>query len=255
MRTPASLKGEAEQAGFAALAPDLAVVVAYGLLLPRPILEAPRRGCLNGHASILPRWRGAAPIQRAIMAGDTETGISVMRMEEGLDTGPVALIHRIAIGPDTTAGELHDALAGLCAKSMVEARRAARGRRAFLRAPARRGRDLREKDRQGRDAHRLGHAGQRSAQPHPRPVAVSRRVVRDRLGGKPERLKLLRSTLAEGAGAPGEVLDDGLTVACGEGAVRLVERAARRRQAGGGGATSCAACGTGRTGCCDPASV
>ncbi|TGR60458.1 methionyl-tRNA formyltransferase, partial [bacterium M00.F.Ca.ET.194.01.1.1] len=100
VRTPASLKGETEQAAFTALGADPAVVVAYGLLLPRAVLEAPRLGCINGHASLLPRWRGAAPIQRAIMAGDLESGMMVMRMEEGLDTGPVALLEKCAIDPD-----------------------------------------------------------------------------------------------------------------------------------------------------------
>ncbi|TIU66942.1 MAG: methionyl-tRNA formyltransferase, partial [Mesorhizobium sp.] len=110
VRTPTSLKGEAEQVSFAALQADVAVVVAYGLLLPKAILDAPRLGCLNGHASLLPRWRGAAPIRRAVMAGDALTGIMVMKMEEGLDTGPVALVEKVAIAPDMTAGELHDRL-------------------------------------------------------------------------------------------------------------------------------------------------
>src|SRR5512147_2554010 len=108
VRTPASLKDPAEHAAFAALDPDAAVVAAYGLILPRPILEAPRLGCLNIHASLLPRWRGAAPIQRAILAGDTETGISIMQMDQGLDTGPVLLEDRIEIERKETAGELHD---------------------------------------------------------------------------------------------------------------------------------------------------
>ena len=121
VRTPTSLKGEAEQQAFAALQADVAVVVAYGLLLPKAILEAPRLGCLNGHASLLPRWRGAAPIQRAIMAGDVETGMMVMRMEEGLDTGPVALVEKCAIEPDMTAGDLHDRLMNIAATLMVGA--------------------------------------------------------------------------------------------------------------------------------------
>ncbi len=121
VRTPVSLKGEAEQAAFRTLNADVAVVVAYGLLLPRAILEGTRLGCYNGHASLLPRWRGAAPIQRAIMAGDTETGVMIMKMEEGLDTGPVALTHRVAIGPDMTAGELHDILMETGAGLMVQA--------------------------------------------------------------------------------------------------------------------------------------
>ena len=110
VRSPVSLKGQAEQDAFAALEADAAVVVAYGLLLPKPILEGTRLGAYNGHASLLPRWRGAAPIQRAIMAGDQETGMMVMKMDEGLDTGPVRMTTRVAIGPCETAGELHDRL-------------------------------------------------------------------------------------------------------------------------------------------------
>ena len=108
--TPRSLKGEAEQIIFASHDADVAVVVAYGLLLPKPVLDAPRLGCLNLHGSLLPRWRGAAPIQRAIMAGDSQTGVQVMQMEEGLDTGPVGLGEVIAIAPEMTAGELHDTM-------------------------------------------------------------------------------------------------------------------------------------------------
>src|SRR5262249_19051241 len=109
VRHPASLKGEAAAADFRAHKADAAVVVAYGLLLPKPILEAPQFGCLNLHASLLPHWRGAAPINRAIMAGDAESGVTVMRMEEGLDTGPMAQVERVAIGADMTAGGTHDA--------------------------------------------------------------------------------------------------------------------------------------------------
>ena len=119
--TPTSLKGEAEQEAFANLDADVAVVIAYGLLLPEPVLNAPAMGCYNGHASLLPRWRGAAPIQRAIMAGDTETGVNIMKMDQGLDTGPVALGEKVAIGANTTAGELHDQLAGLTADLMIRA--------------------------------------------------------------------------------------------------------------------------------------
>jgi len=110
VRTPVTLRNEAEQEVFRSLGADAAVVVAYGLILPKPVLEATRHGAFNGHASLLPRWRGAAPIQRAIMAGDTETGMMVMRMEAGLDTGPVAMVEKCAIEPDMTAGELHDSL-------------------------------------------------------------------------------------------------------------------------------------------------
>ena len=121
VRTPPSLKSAAEQERFRALEADAAVVVAYGLILPKPMLDATRLGLFNIHASLLPRWRGAAPINRAIMAGDKETGVSIMRITEGLDAGPVCLEGRVAIGPDMTAGELHDALAPLGAELMVTA--------------------------------------------------------------------------------------------------------------------------------------
>ena len=121
VRHPVSLKGAEAQADFAALGADLAVVVAYGLILPQAVLAAPARGCLNIHASLLPRWRGAAPIQRAIMAGDAETGVCIMQMEAGLDTGPVLLRESLAIGPEDTAGDLHDRLAGLGAELIVAA--------------------------------------------------------------------------------------------------------------------------------------
>ena len=119
VRTPKSLRNAEEQAAFAALDLDAAVVVAYGLILPKPILDAPRLGCINIHASLLPRWRGAAPIQRAIMAGDAETGVMTMQMDEGLDTGPVLMAERLAIPPDMTAGQLHDALSPLGADLIV----------------------------------------------------------------------------------------------------------------------------------------
>ena len=119
--TPASLKPADAQTAFAALDADLAVTVAYGLILPSAVLAAPRLGCINAHASLLPRWRGAAPIQRAIMAGDTETGVTIMRMDEGLDTGPMLMAERVPIGPETTGGTLHDTLAALSARLVVEA--------------------------------------------------------------------------------------------------------------------------------------
>jgi methionyl-tRNA formyltransferase len=122
VRTPARLRrDEAEHAAFAALDLDAAVVAAYGLILPKPMLDAPRRGCLNIHASLLPRWRGAAPIQAAILAGDDRTGVTIMRMEEGLDTGPMLLAEAVPIGPDTTAASLHDALAALGARLILRA--------------------------------------------------------------------------------------------------------------------------------------
>ncbi len=223
VHTPTSLKDEGEQARFAALGADLAVVVAYGLILPRPVLEAPRLGCVNGHASLLPRWRGAAPIQRAVMAGDTETGICVMRMEAGLDTGPVGLVHKMPIGPDTTAGELHDALAELCARAMVEALDSLdAGVLEFTPQPA----------------DGITYASKIDKAEARVDWALPAQTVHDRIrglspfpgawcevvaGGRTERLKLLRSTLAEGAGAAGELLDASGEIACGEGAVRLLE--------------------------------
>ena len=119
--TPPSLKPAEVQAAFAALGADLAVTVAYGLILPPAVLAAPRLGCINAHASLLPRWRGAAPIQRAIMAGDEATGITIMRMDEGLDTGPILAAERVPIGPETTGGMLHDTLAALSARLVVDA--------------------------------------------------------------------------------------------------------------------------------------
>ena len=178
--TPASLKGADAQAAFAAHKADAAVVVAYGLILPKPILDAPRLGCFNLHASLLPRWRGAAPINRAIMAGDAETGVTVMKMDEGLDTGDMAMIERVPIGADMTAGELHDALSRLGADLMVRALSALERGTLAVHAAAGGRRHLRGEDRQGRDADRLAQAVAGGAQPHPRAVAVSRRLVRAR---------------------------------------------------------------------------
>src|SRR5262245_65127502 len=223
VRSPVSLKGESEQSLFRALGANLAVVVAYGLLLPKAILEGTRLGCYNGHASLLPRWRGAAPIQRAIMAGDRQTGMMIMRMDEGLDTGPVALTEAIAIGPDETAGELHDRLMGVGAGLMVSALDELEQGRLTLTPQARDGVTY---------AKKIDKAETRIDWTRPA------KEVHDRIrglspvpgawceieaGGKPERLKLLRSALAEGDGLPGEILDDRLTVACGNGAIRLVE--------------------------------
>ena len=165
------------QADFAALELDAAIVVAYGLLLPKPILDAPRLGCFNLHGSLLPRWRGAAPIQRAIMAGDAETGVMVMHMEEGLDTGPVLMAEKTPIGRKTY-GELHDELARLGADLMARALAALERGTAVETAAAGERRDLREEDREGRSAHRLDEIRARDRLPDPRPVALARRVVR-----------------------------------------------------------------------------
>jgi len=235
VRTPISLKGEVEQAAFAALRADVAVVVAYGLLLPKAILEAPPLGCLNGHASLLPRWRGAAPIQRAIMAGDAETGMMVMRMEEGLDTGPVGLVEKCAIGPDMTAGDLHDRLMHIAATLMVEALSRIQTETLVFTLQAVDGVTYARKIDKSetrvdwtRPAVEV-HNHLRGLSPFPGAWSEIE------IGGRTERLKLLRSTLvdgqsltedwspSEGMGESGGILDDRLTVACGTGAVRLVE--------------------------------
>ncbi|MER8636441.1 methionyl-tRNA formyltransferase [Mesorhizobium sp. M1365] len=223
VRSPVSLKGEAEQEAFLALGADVAVVVAYGLLLPKPILEAPRLGCLNGHASLLPRWRGAAPIQRAIMAGDTETGMMVMRMEEGLDTGPVAMVEKCAIGPDMTAGDLHDRLMVLGASLIVQALERLERNTLTFTTQAEVGVTYAKKiDKSETRIDWLRPAGDvhnqiRGLSPFPGAWCEAE------IGGRVERLKLLRSTLSQGAGEPGGILDDRLTVACGSGAIRPVE--------------------------------
>lgn len=225
VRTPASLKGAEAQAEFAALEADAAVVVAYGLILPRAILEAPRQGCWNVHASLLPRWRGAAPIQRAIMAGDSETGVMVMRMEAGLDTGPVAMAERVTIDPDLTAGELHDRLSLLGADLMVRAASALERDSLAVQPQAEDGVTYAAKIDKGetridwtRPAREV-HNHVRGLSPFPGAWCEMK------FGGKAERVKILRTSLAQGAGAPGAVLEagkeDALVVACGEGAVRI----------------------------------
>ena len=233
VRTPERLKSAEEQERFRALKADAAVVVAYGLILPKPMLDGTRLGLFNVHASLLPRWRGAAPINRAIMAGDKETGVSIMRITEGLDAGPVCLEGRVAIGPDMTAGELHDALAPLGAELMVTALKDLEEGRLDCRP---------QHDEAATYAPKLDPAETRIDWARPA------REVHDRirglspypgawfeldLNGKRERIRALRSTLASGAGAPGTLLDDRLTVACGEGAVRLteVQRAGKRPMA------------------------
>lgn len=230
VRFPVSLKGPDEQAALAALKADVAVVVAYGLLLPKAVLAAPRLGCFNSHASLLPRWRGAAPIQRAIMAGDGETGMMVMKMDVGLDTGPVAMTERIAIEPDMTAGDLHDRLMAVGASLMVKAIAALESGTLALTEQPTDGVTYAAKIDKAEtridwslDAG-LVHDRLRGLSPFPGAWCEAT------IAGKPERLKLLRSTMAEGAGAPGEILDEALTVACGTGAIRLtqVQRAGGR---------------------------
>ncbi|MBJ6134603.1 methionyl-tRNA formyltransferase [Ochrobactrum sp. Q0168] len=220
--TPKSLKGAEEQEVFASLEADVAIVVAYGLLLPKAILDAPRLGCYNGHASLLPRWRGAAPVQRAIMSGDSETGMMIMKMDEGLDTGPVAMAEKVAITPDMTAGELHDRLSMIGADLMVRALGALERESLTLQPQAEEGVTYAAKidkaearidwSKPARDVHNAI----RGLAPFPGAWCEME------INGVVERVKLQRSTLGEGSGAAGTVLDDRLTVACGEGAVRLV---------------------------------
>lgn len=223
VRTPLSLRDPEEQAAFAALGLDAAVVAAYGLILPRPILEAPSLGCLNVHASLLPRWRGAAPIQRAILAGDPMTGVTIMQMEEGLDTGPMLAMMGTPVGRKT-AGELTDELARLGGEWMVEvlAHRDRIGPRP-------------QPEEQATYAPKISKAETRLD--FTRPAIEVERQVRAfnpapgawfEAGG--ERLKLLAAEPVEAAGEPGEVLPDkGLTIACGEHALAcvLVQRAGR----------------------------
>ena len=221
--TSASLKDAAAQAEFRALQADAAVVVAYGLILPKPILQAPRLGCFNVHASLLPRWRGAAPINRAIMAGDAESGVTIMRMDEGLDTGAMAkdlaMVEPVTIQADMTAGELHDVLARLGADLMPRALAALeRGSLTFTPQPET---GVSTAAKISKEETRIDwskpwkqvHDHIRGLSPFP--------GAWFELGGV--RVKALRSTRGEGSGAPGSVLDDRLTVACGDGAIRLVQ--------------------------------
>jgi methionyl-tRNA formyltransferase len=226
---PKTLRSEEAAATFASLGADVGVVVAYGMILPKAILEAPPLGCLNLHASLLPRWRGAAPIQRAIMAGDAETGVAVMKMEEGLDTGPIAMVERVAIGPDMTAGELHDVLSRLGADLMARALAAlSRGALGFVPQPedgVTYAKKITNAEARIDWAEPAGAVHNRIRGLSPFPGAY----VEADLGKGLERVRVLRSTLAEGGGAPGTLLDDTFTVACGQGAVRLsqVQRAGR----------------------------
>lgn len=222
VRTPRSLKKAEEQAAFAALDLDAAIVVAYGLILPRAILDAPRFGCLNLHASLLPRWRGAAPIQRALMAGDRVTGVQVMQMEEGLDTGPVLFTATAPIEPDDTAGALHDRLAVLGPPLMRRALDAIARGEAVATPQAAEGATY---------AAKIDPAEARIDWRRPaREVDLMIRGLSPSPGAwfllpserGPVRVKALDSRLGQGSGAPGEALDDALLIACGEGAVRLL---------------------------------
>jgi methionyl-tRNA formyltransferase len=230
VRTPERLKGPEEQERFRALDADAAVVVAYGLILPSAVLAGTREGAFNLHASLLPRWRGAAPINRAIMAGDSASGVSIMRLDEGLDTGPVCLTGRVPIGGDMTAGDLHDVLAQQGGELMVEA--LARLERGDL--------DCTPQPEEGATyAHKIDPSETRIDWSRPAPEVHD--IIRGlspypgawfdtELNGRSERVRALRTKLAEVSGLPGTVLDDHLTIACGEGAVRLaqVQRAGKR---------------------------
>ena len=224
VRTPETLKAAAAQAEFADLHLDAAVVVAYGLLLPKPILAAPKLGRFNLHASLVPRWRGAAPIQRAIQSGDAETGAMVMRMEEGLDTGPVLMAERVPIARKTH-GELHDELARLGADLMVRALAALE--RGSIEEQPQQGDDITYARKISKDETRIDWA--KSA----REIDCLIRALSPAPGAwcdaKDERLKILYAEPLSGTGEPGEILDDRLTVACGDGALRLtrLQRAGR----------------------------
>jgi methionyl-tRNA formyltransferase len=223
VRHPVSLRSAEVQAAFAALAPDVVVVVAYGLILPRAVLDVPKEGCLNIHASLLPRWRGAAPIHRAVMAGDPETGVCIMRMEEGLDTGPVLLRAATPIGAEETTLDLHDRLATMGAGMIVAALDGLGARVAEPQSEQ----GITYAAKIAKDEARIDWA---------RPAVEVDRTIRAlspfpgawcEIAG--ERVKLLRSRLAAGQGAPGQVLQ-GLVIACGEGAVEvtLAQREGRR---------------------------
>jgi len=222
VRTPASLKGAGEQAAFAALGADAAVVAAYGLILPEPILAAPRYGCLNVHASMLPRWRGAAPVQRAILAGDAITGVTIMQMEKGLDTGPMLAVLPARIGRKT-AGELTEELAQLGATAMVRVlgllpdvgRMPQREERATYAAKI------------GKEEARLDFT--RTAAEVERQVRAFNPAPGAFFEHENERIKVLAADISDLDGAPGTVLDHGLTIACAEGSIvpTLVQRAGR----------------------------
>ena len=226
VHTPRSLKDEEAQAAFRAHNADAAVVVAYGLILPKSVLEAPRLGCFNIHASLLPRWRGAAPINRAIMAGDTESGITIMKMDEGLDTGAIAMAERMPIGADITAGDLHDVLSRLGADLMLRALAAAERGSLTLTPQPDKGVTYAEKISKNETRVDWSKPWQQ-VHDHVRGLSSFPGAWFEVDG---VRIKALRSTKGGGSGAPGVVLDDKLTIACGTGAVRLtqVQRAGKQ---------------------------
>jgi len=227
VRHPATLRDASAQAEFAALGADVAVVVAYGLILPPAVLRSPRYGCLNIHASLLPRWRGAAPIQRAIMAGDAETGVSIMQMDAGLDTGPVLLEAAVPIGPGDTAATLHDRLSELGARLIVEAldRRATLAPRPQPAAGVTYAAKIDKAEARVDWSRPAAEIDRQIRALSPFPGAWCRIVV----DGAEERLKLLRSRVVAGDGVPGERLG-GTMIACGRDAVEitLAQRAGKR---------------------------
>ncbi|MQB22075.1 methionyl-tRNA formyltransferase [Agrobacterium tumefaciens] len=221
--TPLNFKADEDRQQFAAFDADVAVVVAYGLLLPEAILSGTRLGCYNGHASLLPRWRGAAPIQRAIMAGDAETGMMVMKMEKGLDTGPVALTARIPIDENMTAGELHDTLTLKGARLMRDAMAKLENDDLPLTVQAEEGVLYAAKIDKSETRIDFSRPSQ-DVHNHIRGLAPFPGAWFElEIGGKPERVKVLASERAEGMGEAGSVLDDQLTIACASGAVRLLK--------------------------------
>jgi methionyl-tRNA formyltransferase len=221
--TPVTLKTAEALEEFRAHGADAAVVVAYGMILPQAILDAPKLGCFNLHASLLPRWRGAAPINRAIMAGDAETGVMVMKMDIGLDTGDVAMAERLAITDATTASDLHDALASLGGNLMVRAMGALE--RGMLQLTPQSGEGVTYAAKIDKaEAHIDWTKPARDVLRHihglsPSPAAWCEMQI----GGRAVRVNILRCELADGYGFPGELLDDRLTVACSQGAIRILE--------------------------------
>lgn len=219
VHTPTSLRSDQDQSEFAALKPDVAVVVAYGLLLPKSILDIPVFGCYNGHASLLPRWRGAAPIQRSIMAGDATTGVMVMKMEEGLDTGPVALTAKVTIDENMTAGELHDDLMAVGADLMVVAMAQLEDGTLKTQRQSNEGVTYASKihktecridwNRPARDVH--NHI--RGLSPFPGAWCEME------LAGKTTRIKVLSTRLSANSGNPGEALDAQLNIGCATGSI------------------------------------
>ncbi|MBP1871055.1 methionyl-tRNA formyltransferase [Ensifer adhaerens] len=227
--TPVNFKDEADRQTFREFDADVAVVVAYGLLLPEAILTGTRLGCYNGHASLLPRWRGAAPIQRAIMAGDHETGMMVMKMDKGLDTGPVALTKAVQIGETMTSGELHDKLMQVGASLMKEAIGKLEADDLPLTEQAEEGVVYAQKISKAETRIDFSKSA-RQVHDHIRGLSPFPGAWFElEIAGKPERVKVLNSERVAGEGPAGTVIDDSLTIACGEGAVRPT----RLQRAGG----------------------